>query len=459
MGVETSELLSETWTRWQGHVINGMYPLGRFLGCSDHSGVFLTEHASRTASPVAIKLLSTSRHLAISQLPRWRRASGWIHPHLLHLWELGGCQLDGAPYLYAVMDYADQTLAQLLQHRALTESEAHEMLPPILDALTFLQGKGLVQGQLKPTNILVVDDQIKLASDTVRRASERAIGTGGPTLYDPPEDRIGHNSTAGDLWALGITLIEATTRRRPSDWLASAGDAVVLPPDLPPTLRELVGRCLQRNPQDRPSAAELFDRVRGRSSALNQPLSQKPSSQPPAAVPVSPSAALSPSTALPPAEPPPPAAALPPATSSATGLAPLASPPPVAAFSPEPLPEPEVTRIASTAAWPASSPPNAQRLSTLSIALVGAAAVLVLLGWFGVHEFRATTVATPPPPAPAVSAETPPDPLHAATSKQPSSSAATKPSARVPAAAPPAPKQAAAGTPPVTAGTVAPVIP
>src|SRR5262249_54123601 len=49
MSVEASELTSEVWTRWQGHVINGVFPLGRYLGCSDHSGVFLTRSAPRAS--------------------------------------------------------------------------------------------------------------------------------------------------------------------------------------------------------------------------------------------------------------------------------------------------------------------------------------------------------------------------------------------------------------------------
>ena len=43
MSVEPIELMSEVWTLWQGHVIHDAFPLGRFLGCSDHSGVFLTK--------------------------------------------------------------------------------------------------------------------------------------------------------------------------------------------------------------------------------------------------------------------------------------------------------------------------------------------------------------------------------------------------------------------------------
>src|SRR6516164_6272049 len=160
MSVEPREVTSEVWSGWQGHVINGVFPLGRYLGCSDHSGVFLTKSAA-SLSEVAIKLVPTNRALAELQLPRWKRAGGLAHPHLLRLLEWGGCQLDGLPYLYTVMEYADQTLAQLLLHRALTEEEAREMLLPTLDALTFLHGRNLVQGQLKPANILVVGDQLK----------------------------------------------------------------------------------------------------------------------------------------------------------------------------------------------------------------------------------------------------------------------------------------------------------
>jgi hypothetical protein len=68
--------------------------------------------------------------LAESQL---RDEASWLsaHPHLLRLWEWGGASWTG-PYLYAVMEYADQTLAQLLRHRALTDDEAREMLLPTL---------------------------------------------------------------------------------------------------------------------------------------------------------------------------------------------------------------------------------------------------------------------------------------------------------------------------------------
>jgi serine/threonine protein kinase len=272
MSVEPSELMSEVWTRWQGHLVNGVFPLGRCLGCSDHSGVFLTRSPAR-ASELAIKLVPTNRNLAETQLPRWKRAGALAHPHLLRLLEWGGCQLDGLPYLYAVMEYADQTLAQLLLKRALTDEEAREMLLPILDALAFLHGRSMLQGQLKPANILVVGDQLKLASDTIRRVSEGRMSTGTSSIYDPPETGEESSSTAVDMWALGVSLFEALTRRAPSP---KPGEAFVLAADFSPVFRDVVGRCLNPDPEDRPSVTELVRWAHGESTVSAPAVTSQP---------------------------------------------------------------------------------------------------------------------------------------------------------------------------------------
>ncbi|HYK99888.1 MAG TPA: protein kinase [Steroidobacteraceae bacterium] len=227
--------------------------------------MFLTRSGARGPADVAIKLVPTNRALAELLLPRWRRAGNLAHPNLLPLLQWGGCQLEGLPYLYALMEYADQTLAELLTHRALTDDETREMLPPILDALAYLHRQELVQGQLKPTNILVVGDQIKLATDTARRLSEGATSTHSPTAYDPPEARQGSTSPAGDIWALGVTLCEALTRRLPSG-LNEPGEAPVLPADFSPVFRDIVTRCLSLNPHDRPGLKELAAFARGQST-------------------------------------------------------------------------------------------------------------------------------------------------------------------------------------------------
>jgi len=350
MSVEPSELTSEVWTQWQGHVINGVFPLGRFLGCSDHSGVFLTRSATPGRSEVAIKLVPTNRDLAESQLPRWKRAGGLAHPHLLGLLQWGGCQLEGLPYLYVVMEYADQTLAQLLRHRALTDDEVREMLRPTLDVLAFLHSQDLVQGQLKPANILVVGDRLKLASETIRRVSEGTVSLNAPTAYDPPEVRHGSNSTAGDIWGLGVTLLEAFTGRPPAD-LGKPGEGVTLPADFSPTFRDVVARCLSPSPKDRPSVTELLAWAGG------------PSAVSVAAAPIEPAAAIPPEPGPP--EPAPPRTPLPP------------------------------TATASEAAVPA--PPRAQssKPRALPAAVLGAVVILAV-GWSGMRLLKSHSA--PPPP-------------------------------------------------------------
>jgi serine/threonine protein kinase len=347
MSAEPSELMSEVWTRWQGHVIHDAFPLGRCLGCSDHSGVFLTESAAPDPSKVAVKLVPTDRALAESLLPQWKRAVGIVHPHLLRLLQSGGCQLDGLPYLYVVMEYADQTLAQLLQCRALTDDEAREMLRPTLDALAFLHGQNLVQGQLKPANILVVGDQLKLASDTIRRVAEGPMSAKALTVYDPPEAQHGSSSTAGDIWALGVCLFEALTRRLPSA-RGERGEAVALPTDFSPALRDVVARCLNPSPQNRPSVTELVAWARG------QPAGSAPNVtiQPAAIVPLEPT----------PPEPTPP----------------RITPPPAA---------PEAARPAPSIA----QSPNPRALLT---ALLGGVVILALV-WTGVRMVRSHGTSAP----------------------------------------------------------------
>ena len=349
MSVEPSELMSEVWTRWQGHVVHDVFPLGRCLGYSDHSGVFLTKSAAPGPSEVAIKLVPTNRTLAESLLPRWKRAGGIVHPHLLGLLQSGGCQLDGLPYLYVVMEYADQTLAQLLQRRALTDDEAREMLRPTLGALAFLHGLDLVHGQLKPANILVVGDQLKLASDTIRRVTEDTMRAKAPTVYDPPEARHGSSSTAGDIWALGVCLFEALTRRPPSG-RGERSEAVALPADFSPAFRDIVARCLNPSPQNRPSVTELVDWARG------QPAGSLPDAtlQPAAIVPLEPTAP----------EPKPPRMTLPPA--------------------------------AREAARPASSMTQSPNPRALLTAVLGAVVILAL-GWTGMRMVRSQRTAAPPP--------------------------------------------------------------
>ncbi len=130
----------------------------------------------------------------------------------------------------------------------------------MLDSLAFLHDKKLVQGRLMPSNVLVVGDQIKLASDTIRPISESGRASNLTSAYMPPEARDGTRTAASDVWALGVTLTEALCRQKPANLHT---DQMVLPPELSPAFRGVIARCLSRRAKDRPTVNELQVWARG----------------------------------------------------------------------------------------------------------------------------------------------------------------------------------------------------
>jgi TonB family protein len=264
--------MTEDWTKWESQVIGGTFPLRRFLGRSNHSVVFLTEAKAQNLPDAAIKLVPRDPARAEAQLSYWRTAAALSHPHLIRLLDCGRCQLAGHQFLFVVMEYAEQTLAQLLPHRPLTADEARDTLLPTLEALTFLHGKNLVQGQLKPSNLLVVNDQLKLASDTVHTAGEATASIANPAIYDPPEIKSGRSSPAGDIWSLGVTMVEALTQGLPA-WPDERSEMAALPTTLPAEFVGIVRRCLSFNPAKRPTIGELEAQI--------NPTPQAPAASPP----------------------------------------------------------------------------------------------------------------------------------------------------------------------------------
>jgi TonB family protein len=248
--------MTDVWAKWEGRLVKGTFPLRRFLGNSDHSVVFLTEFRPLEVTDAAIKFVPADPKLADGQLARWRTLRSLSHPRLVRIFDSGHCDIGGHPFFFIVMEYADQTLAQVLQQRPLTTDEVRELLPPTLDGLEFLHGKQLVQGALKPANFLVVGDQLKLASDTIRPAADALGKNRGVSAYDAPEARDARCSTASDTWALGVTLIEALTQRVP-ETTSGQPPSVSLPGGVPPILGNTIRRCLSSDPAVRPTLADL----------------------------------------------------------------------------------------------------------------------------------------------------------------------------------------------------------
>jgi TonB family protein len=275
--------MAEVRNNWEGQIINGVFPLRRFLGASDHSSVFLTESAVEGFLNAAIKIVPADPALSPVQLWHWKTAATFSHPHLIRLLDCGQCEIDGRQFLFVVMEYAEESLSQILPYRALAPDEVRQLLIPTLDALAFLHREDWVQGQLKPSNFLVVNDQLKLATDTIRPVAVSRDGLERPSIYEPPESDSGDVSAAGDIWALGVTMVEALTQYPPT-WLNGRAEAPSLPANLPPTFADTVQRCLSRDPADRPTVAELQTQTQ-RSEALPR-VTPPPPARPEPVIPV-----------------------------------------------------------------------------------------------------------------------------------------------------------------------------
>jgi TonB family protein len=242
----------------QGRVVDGKFHLGRRLGGSEHSAVFLTERLQGAPRRAAIKLIPADPATADLQLSRWKLISRLFHPHVLQIFEAGRCRLDGEEVLYVVMEYAEENLAQILPHRCLTPDEANEMLKPTLEALAYLHGRGFVHGRLKPSNIMVAGEHLKLASDGICRIGELDGADTG--TYGPPELPGTAASPARDIWSIGVMLVQALTQLLPVR-NGNGQQGVTLPETLPPQFVDLAQNCLEPDPRRRCTLAEIAEHL------------------------------------------------------------------------------------------------------------------------------------------------------------------------------------------------------
>ncbi|GGT04701.1 hypothetical protein GCM10010271_03260 [Streptomyces kurssanovii] len=139
----------------------------------------------------------------------------------------------------------------------------------IAEALLSVHGAELVHRDLKPANVLVtadgprvIDFGIAKALDAVGTASTNVMGTSG---FMAPEHIRGAAEPASDVFALGAVMVFAATGHAPFQG-PSAGDVLAQtlyqPPNLnglPSELADVVGRCLSKEPQARPTLSQMLE--------------------------------------------------------------------------------------------------------------------------------------------------------------------------------------------------------
>ncbi len=253
----------ELWKKWEGRLIVGKFPLQRWLGGSGHSAVFLTERDGTKPQKAAIKLISAEHLDSDVQLHRWEEAAKFSHAHLIRLFEYGRCQIDDTSLLYVVMDYADENLAEVVPLRPLSPSEGTEMLRPTAEGLASLHHAGFVHGNIKPSNVMAVGNQLKLSSDGLHKSGQRA-DSAVPRAYDAPEIASAGFAPASDIWSLGMTLLAVLTQNEPKN--RADKEPVAVPETIPQPLRGIAQQCLQIEAAKRCSASDIVRRLSTRPS-------------------------------------------------------------------------------------------------------------------------------------------------------------------------------------------------
>jgi TonB family protein len=244
---------------WVGRVIDGRFTLLQWVRGSGWSGVFLTELGEPGSEKAAIKLIPADAG-AEARIADWALTANLSHPHLMRMFHAGRCQIDTVPLLYSVTEYADEVLSQILPERPLTPSEAREMLDAVVDALSYLHGKGFVHGHIKPANIMAVGDRLKIASDGLHLAGEPGRQFPASSVYDAPESATGTISAAADVWSLGVTLVEALTQHPPV-WDRSTDGEPIVPESVPQPFAAIARECLRSDPAHRCTLADVKARL------------------------------------------------------------------------------------------------------------------------------------------------------------------------------------------------------
>jgi hypothetical protein len=251
--------------------LSGRYDLVEKIG-SGAMGVVYSARDTVLDRKVAIKQLSITMSGENEYILRFRREAQILarlnHPNVVQVYDL--LEQDGR--LWMVVEYVDGgDLASYLKNRErLMIGQAVSFVVPIAEGLASAHSQGIVHRDLKPANILLTSGQTpKITDFGIAKLTQSIELTqtgsvlGSPPYMSPEQCSGGTVDLRTDIYALGITLYELLTGKRPFEGEASsvlARHIIEQPPKLsehleniPLELEDVVMRMLAKNPNDRPS--------------------------------------------------------------------------------------------------------------------------------------------------------------------------------------------------------------
>ncbi|KAH7679831.1 Mitogen-activated protein kinase kinase protein [Dioscorea alata] len=255
------------------------------LGHGNGGTVYKARHR-RTSALYALKLIQvadlTARRQATREVEILRSAAD--HPSIIRCHGVVSLASGDIAVLLDLMDAG--SLESLLRRRGgapLPEPALAEIARQALLGLSHLHAHQIAHRDIKPSNLLInAAGEIKIAdfgvSKIVRRSLDPCVSYVGtcaymsPERFDPVEHGGGYDGYAGDVWGLGLTLMEMGTGRFPLVpegeranwaglmWAICFGEPPTIPEssEASPELRDFVARCLEREAGERWTVAQLL---------------------------------------------------------------------------------------------------------------------------------------------------------------------------------------------------------
>jgi serine/threonine-protein kinase len=286
-----------------GRTLAGRYRLISTLGEGGMSSVYLARHVLIDRLG-AIKILRDELVRDPLQKERFLREARAVnrinHPGIVEISDYGETQIavgkdrrERRSVVYLVMEYVPgESLQRVLSRERLGVPRVLAIVAQVAAALARAHQTGVIHRDVKPDNVLLVPrrdggDLAKLTDFGVARlgapgrvgATDQVFGTPG---YLAPEYLLGGTGIDGraDLYSLGILAYEALTGALPFE--GETPEALlsrplvdepthirVRRPDVPQPVADLIMRCLQRRPEDRPrDAFALLDELDAAAAAI-----------------------------------------------------------------------------------------------------------------------------------------------------------------------------------------------
>ena len=254
----------------------GRYQIERHLG-GGGMGIVYKAHDLELGRSVALKFLPPYLATSVEAEKRFvreaRAASSLDHQNIATIYEIGLTQ-KGSRFI-AMAYYEGETLEEVLSRTgALSIETAVEYACQVAAGLARAHEAGIIHRDIKPANALVTErGVVKLLDFGLARVADRSRLTQsgrrlGTVAYMSPEQAKGREVDARtDVWALGVLLYQMVTGTHPFEGdhemalLQAIQHEEPVPVrerrlDVPERLASLIGKCLEKDPADRPGTVD-----------------------------------------------------------------------------------------------------------------------------------------------------------------------------------------------------------